>query len=338
MGLRHNTADNGFMNTTGVIAGNPGTFPCNVQWSFNGEDARKLRHMPDAWVRPGEVPWAPSYSDPISPLDRMVEAEGLDLRISPLLPAVPIGAPVRVNLELENANGRGVPVPSSLSLKSEHVTGTVVGPHGEARTFRSLLRCIDDEELQDLKPGGVMRHALTLLRGKEGALFPAPGAYTIEVDVSWEIEGVPVRTSGQTCVMVTPAVDDDHAIAALKVLAEPDTLLVLAVGGDHLHEGRTAIDAALADDVLRPHFAVVEAKRLGDRFGGRAANITKALGMIDKDCVLSGAELRRVAEIVQRTKPDTRSRGKVKAVISALSKKVSQVPTDDAVTKMVKAL
>ena len=63
--------------------------------------------------------------------------------------------------------------------------------------------------------------------------------------------------------MVTPPVDDAHAEAALKVLTTPDALLTLALGGDHLDEGIEAIQAALDNPVLRPHFAYIEAKRVG---------------------------------------------------------------------------
>ncbi len=338
MGLRHNTADNGFMNTTGVIAGNPGVFPANVQWSFNAEDAKKLRHMPDAWVRPGEIPWAPSYSAPGAPDAEITDAHGLNLEVTPLLVSVPIGAPVRVGLELKNDNGEEAEVPSTLSLKSDFVTGTVIGPHGEPRSFRSLVRCIEEDERATLKPGGTMRHDMTLLRGFDGPLFPAPGAYTVCVNATWEVDGFPIRAMGSAAVMVTPPENAEHAAAALEVLSEPDALLTLALGGDHLTEGVAAIKAALDDPVLRPHFGVIEAKRLGNRFGSRAADLTRAFGCIDKDTVMSAAEIKKVAGLVQRTKKASRKSGKAKAVISVLGKKVGQVPADSAVIKTVKQL
>jgi hypothetical protein len=60
MGLYHNTVDNGFMNTTDVIAADavpPQQFPQNIQWSHAPDDQKRLRHMPDLWVRPGGVPF-----------------------------------------------------------------------------------------------------------------------------------------------------------------------------------------------------------------------------------------------------------------------------------------
>lgn len=296
LGLRHNTNDNGFMNTTGVIAGSSGTFPGNIQWSFNTEDARKLRHMPDSWVRPGEIPWAPGYSDPISPLDA-IDAEGLDLKVTPLNDSVPLGAPVRVKLELCNNTDMVLPVPDSLSLKSEHVTGTVHGPAGDQRTFRSLVRCIDEDEGDILEPKESKSHDITLLRGAQGALFSAPGVYQVEVDVHWQIDGIPVKSSTKTSVMVTPAQDLDHSAAALKVLSEPDALLTLALGGDHLENGISAIQAALDNPVLRPHYSVIEAKRIGRRFGQRAGDADKAMKLIDKYTVMTDTEKGHLDEL-----------------------------------------
>jgi len=188
MGLYHNPVDNGFMNTTGVIAASPGTFPSNIQWSFNGADAKRLKHMPDPWVRPGMIPFGSPYgSAPISPTDMMDARETLALTVEPLLDAVPIGAPVRVRLTLTNIGDSPVEVPETLSLKSEYVSGRVVDPSSTPRSFRSVVRCVEEHELRVLKPGQSMTHDMTLLRGAEGALFPAPGLHQIDVDVTWEM-------------------------------------------------------------------------------------------------------------------------------------------------------
>ena len=146
MGLYHNTADNGFMNTTGVIAANatPGTFPDNVLWTFTPDDAKRLRHMPDPWVRPGMIPFGQPYNAaPISPTDMILDAEGLQLSVSPLMETVPIGAPVRVDIELSNISEYPLPVPESLSLKAGHTKGKVIDPSGTVRTFWPLVRCIE---------------------------------------------------------------------------------------------------------------------------------------------------------------------------------------------------
>ena len=153
LGLYHNMADNGFMNTTGTIAASAGTFPANIQWSFNAIDAKRLRHMPDPWVRPGMIPFGSPYSSaPISPTDALDIAGPLRLSVEPLLDVIPIGAPVRVKVTLTNRSDSPIEVPASLSLKSENVTGQVRDPSQAARAFRSIIRCVEEHELTVLKP------------------------------------------------------------------------------------------------------------------------------------------------------------------------------------------
>jgi hypothetical protein len=287
MGLAHNLTDVGFMNTTEEIAGRavaPQRFPENIQWSFAPVDAGRLRHLPDATVRPGGVPWRPSVAGvPISADD--AEPDGVELEVEPLLAAVPIGAPVRVELRLSNQGD--VAVPADLSLDAGFLSGTVTDPSGTTRSFGSLLACPDGQRLADAE---LVAGSMTLLRGAEGALFPLAGAHTVEVDVRWQLDGVPVRITGSGAVMVTPAFDDAHAQAALAVLTTPDVVLTLALGGDHLPEGQAAIAAALECDVLRPHFAYVEAKRLAHRFFDRPAYPDRAAELIDGGAVMSSSE------------------------------------------------
>lgn len=335
MGLYHNSLDNGFMNTTGVIASNPGTFPANVQWSFNAADAKRLRHMPDPWVRPGMIPFGQSYgSTPISPTDMLDLGEALALRVEPLLVSIPIGAPVRVRVTLTNNSDAPMDTPKSLSLKSEHVTGRVTDSSNTSRSFRSLLRCIEEHEHAVLKPGASISADLTLLRGAEGALFPSPGLHSVDIDVAWEMDGMPVRVSARAPVMITPPVDESHAEAAVVTLTTPDLLLTLAIGGDHLEDGIGALYTAMSDKTLAPHFAVVEAKRHGRGFGKRAADSQKAIACISGDAVMSHSEVRHVAGFAK----DLGSSGLKKAGKKAIAAMKKSAAGDRAVESMVKKL
>jgi hypothetical protein len=118
--------------------------------------------------------------------------------------------------------------------------------------------------------------------------------------VSWPLADMLVsRVSGEATVIVTAAVNAAHADAARQVLGTPDTLLTLALGGDHLPEGIAAIDAALHDDVLRPHFAYVEAKRMAGRFFTRQPDLARAAELIDRTTVMSPAEVRKAAHLAK---------------------------------------
>lgn len=339
MGLYHNTVNLGFMNTTDVIsasATSTNPFPNNIQWSFANDDQKRLRHMPDIYVRSGGTPFGASYATtPISPTDLVVEATGLSLEVSPLLESVPLGAPVRVNLSLTNKSDKPMEAPASLSLGSGFVKGKVSDPGGRVRTFSPLVLCVDDLPFRTLQPGESITNSLTLLRGGQGALFPTSGVHHITVEVRWDAGGVEAIVTGETSVMVMPAVDENHARVAAQVLSTPDALLTLVLGGDHLAEGIGAIQAALKNPVLHPHFAFVEAKRVAEGFGKRKANLKAASDLIDDSTVMSPAEVKRAAALVKTEGTDSPAG---KNIAKTLKSKTSTLMVSDEIKSLVDSL
>ena len=335
-GLHHLTTSGRFMNTTNLIAGLPGTFPGNVLWEFDSADLRRLRHWPDPRVRPGGIPFGQSYSGtPVSPTDEGVSFCGMfDARATSLLDQVPIGAPVRVDLSLVNISDGKMPTPPRLGFTNDVVSGRVIDPSGASRRFSTVIHCLDEEELIDLDPGDAVFGSLTLLRGPDGPLFGSIGHHTVVVDLSWDVNGVPIHVEARSTVIITPPVDDSHAAAATAVLAEPDLLLTLAIGGDHLTEGLVALDAAMSDKTLAPHFAVVEAKRIGERFGSRRADVAAAAELIDGDCVLSAKEAVSLADMMAPATKKTKEKAPVKAMADVLRSKadVTALSDDDVAT------
>ena len=327
LGLYHNTVDNGVMNTTDVIAAS-GTsaspFPNNIQWSFAPDDAKKLRHYPDIFVRPGGTAFggASPFTPPITPTDLQVAAEALELRVLQLLEAVPIGAPVRATLELINLSDQPQIVPESIGLRSGFVSGAVVDPTGTTRTFLPLVHCIEDNPFRVLQPGESLTHSVTLLRGGQGALFPASGSHRITVDVRWPAGEAEVTVSGSTTIMVTAAVDEAHARAANVVLSTPDTLLILVLGGDHIDEGIAAIRTALSNPVLRPHFAYIEAKRLATRFGRRRPQWDQVDDLLRDATIMSPAEVRKARKLVAAAGESA----SVKSIARTLDERATQRP------------
>lgn len=303
MGLEHNTKGIGIMCPTLTVAQSAVAakqFPENVEWSYVDKDSRRLRHLPDHWVRPGGVPFGTGFGTaPRLPDSADVEPVGLELDVSPLLPEVPIGAPVRVDLTLRSTRPGHVAAPLDLSLKSGQVHGAVTDRSGTIRSFRPLVRYTEQRPLAGLAEGGTRTGSLTLLRGAEGALFPTAGDYTVEVHVEWESSGMPRRVTGSAVVAISAAVDEEHAEAARRVIGTPDALLTLVLGGDHLTAGLQAIHAALANEVLKPHFAYVEAKRRASGFQHRPADPAGAAGLIDADTVMSAAEVDKVGRLVE---------------------------------------
>jgi len=318
-GLFHNTVDNGFMNTTDVISasatpGNP--FPNNIRWSYAADDLKRLRHYPDVFVRPGGSAFgsASSTSPNISPTDLEVQMEGLELRLKPLLAEAPIGAPIRVGMELINVSDTPQRTPATLSLKSDFVHGWVTDPAGIARSFSPMVRCIEDCPMQVLKPGGSLTGDLTLLRGRDGPLFPSSGLYTIRVETHWPEDTVEAVVAGETTVLITGVENAAHAAAAHEILSTPDAHVVLVVGGDHLSEGMAAIQTAVADPVLGPHYGIIEAKRLANLPQGAARNEKAIVKLLSKGPVASRAERQRLDQGLKATATAARSASMSKAL------------------------
>ena len=319
-GLFHDTVDFGFMNTTDVIASsgtatNP--FPLNIKWQYAPQGLRGLRHFPDPYVRPGGVEFgdqsfsSPSVSD--SDPDNDLTYEDLTLTVTPLNREVPLGAPVRLSISLTNSGANSVLVPKDISLKSEYVSGTVTKTDGSTRSFKPLIKCVDDNPaFAELQPGESVSACLTLLRGGQGALFHSNGLFNVNVSVRWPLRSgatvVFLVASGKDTVYITPPKSAKQAAAAHKLLTTPDTQLVLVMGQaktGHLKEGVDAIKEAVGDDVLGQHFAAIEARRLLQL--GDEDRLKRALRLVDgKDFICTGTEQKKLDKLIKRAKGDDR--------------------------------
>ena len=302
MGLPHNVADFGVMNTTDVLArrATQPAFPENALWSFAPDDRHRLRHLPDPWVRPGGIPFGQSFeSTPIADEAASEAPVGLELHVESLLEVVPLGAPVRVEFGLSNHAKRPVEGPASLNVRDGAVRGRVIDPAGVERTFLPLIRCVDADETRELKPKEKLSHGITLLRGGDGALFPIPGVHRIVLEVTWRAGQRVAKISGETSVIVTGPENHEHAVAAHRMLGVPNAMLTLVLGGDHLKDGVSTIHRALDCQQLTDHVAWIEAKRLAVPFFERPASLERAMDLLDENTVMSQAEIARAAQIVK---------------------------------------
>jgi hypothetical protein len=297
LSLEHNLNNQHFMDTSDTIARagqvTPPSFPDNIKFSFADADVRRLKHWPDIFVRPGGSPFGSSHATPaVSPPDNVIDLPDVELSVTPTNSEVPLGAPVRLELTLRNNSGEGgypVLVPADIGLRSGFIQGTVTTPAGVSKTFRSIF-VNDGSAYKVLQPGEETLASITLLRGAEGALFASTGLYNVSVEVKWDVEDAVASVVGSTTVLVTGPQNASHAAAAHKLLTCPDAHLVLVLGGDHLKDGISAIQAALEDDTLRPHYAVVEAKRLAKRFNEREPEIADAKKLDESNIVVTKSE------------------------------------------------
>jgi hypothetical protein len=315
-------------------------FPKNILWAFEPTDQRRLKHFPDPYVRPGGVPFGDASDSawPLGTADALVSSPGLVFRVSALLETVPFGAPVRVEIELRNEGQSPVPAPSTLSMKTGWVSGSVIDPGDTARTFKPLIVCVEHDKLEPLAPGQSVNHSLTLLRGADGALFRSPGLFKIVVNVEWEMKGLGVSLTGEASVLVLPPGDDAHAQVSKLLLTTPDAHLTLVFGGDHLPKGVNAIGAAINNPTLRKHYAYTEARRVGERFQHRQPNLKAAADLIQADSVMSPAEIGRAAEIVQRSALHDEDDEPARAIARVLKDKIQTTNVPEAVRTTVNSL
>lgn len=302
LGLYHNTRDFGFMNTTDTIA-RGGTqsvpFPDNIRWAFHPEDRKRLRHMPDVWVRPGGIPFGQNYNvAPISSDDLLEEATGLTLLVTAHQSTLPFGAPVRLELKLTNDSPDPVWAPATLNLKSGFVSGKVVDPSGTVRSFVPLIRCTENQPLQVMNPGQSIENCATLLRGPQGPLFASAGLHRIVVEAQWEDGGVSFIVSGETKVMIAAAESREQSESAYKVLSEPDAIIALAFGSSP-QPGVEAIQAGARDAVLGDHFAWSEARRLAGSPSASQQDLEQAAALIGQ-AVMTSAEVASAGRLLSR--------------------------------------
>ena len=293
-----------------ATAGTP--FPRNVVWSHSVTNIKRLRHWSDVFIRPGGLSFgaASNFLPPITPTDTDIHIPDLKLEVEPLRSEMPLGAPVRVELALMLTGNAENPVqvPRDISLKSYFVEGSVKDPSGNVRTFSPLVRSAESTPMADLTKGQPVTASLTLMRGGQGALFPTVGVHEITVKVSWTVaDGGKIAAQGKTTVLVTGTESPGHAAAAHKLLKNPNAYLVLVLGGDHLTDGVEAIEQALKDPTLAPHYANVQAKRLAQAFRNpktgkvRAADTGGAKKVVDgigqDKCVCSKKEKEKLKKL-----------------------------------------
>jgi hypothetical protein len=278
-------------------------FPWLIKEHFQADDLNRLRFGPDVTIRPGT-----SFNDsgPLFGDEQPMPAEGLKLKVSPLLDAIPFGAPARIKLRITNTSSQNQKVPISLSLKTGVVTGSVVDPDGIERTFWPLKKWEDSDPGRILPAYESRTFTMTLLRGAQKALFPVAGDHRVKVRATWQRNGKSVCLDDQTIVHVNAPIDDNHRATALKILSTPDTLFSVAIIGDHLIEGNKAVQAAVDNPILRPHFAVIRAKLLLTGPRKPPLDLDEACDLIDDSVVMSFDEIDNVSQLLCKRFPRAR--------------------------------
>jgi hypothetical protein len=289
MGLNQHTGTTfGIMNTTDAVAANalaPLPFPQNIDWSFAPEDAIRLKHMPDAWVRPGGNSIA---GEPVVTDARARRRSGLvELAIRMTRRAVPLGAPVRIEMVLKNVSERLVVVPGDLVLSGGSARVLVIDPSGKTRMARSIVCCSETSGERVLIERDEVRRGMTLMWGSREPLFPIPGRYKIVVRLEVKIAGQRQTLQEVSDVKVTPARTASHRRIAQVLHRDQDLRIVGEIGGDHPGETARALESAAQHPALGPHYRVAEARRLSQPYRARSIDVPRARQLLSVGVVVA---------------------------------------------------
>jgi hypothetical protein len=294
MGLLHRFRGRTFMQGTLYVADQKTArlFPESLDLAYDTEDIRRLLHYPDIQIRPGGAPFGQDASAlPVPDADAITDvSDQFDLAVRPLRPKVPWGAPVRLQLRLTNTSSVTLPGPARLGLSAGSVAGRVIGPDGRLQIFAAVSP-VDSVGTADLAPGKSLYQGETLLRGPQGALFPVPGRYRIEVEAGWVGPGGIPRVGGHCEILVTPPRNRRHNRVALDLLSSPDLSILLIFRPSPnsedpaLRETLRVLKRALKTPELRGSFAPIEARRWAD------IDLKKAARLIDEDSLLTTSEI-----------------------------------------------
>lgn len=99
------------------------------------------------------------------------------LQVNAASPVFPLAAPVRLELTLTNKGRKTVEVSEVMGFSRGHIRVEAKGPDEVTRRATSSVAFCDGCRWAKLTPKQSKHSAITLLRGREEALFPLPGQY-----------------------------------------------------------------------------------------------------------------------------------------------------------------
>lgn len=145
--------------------------------------------------------------------------------------------------------------------------------------------------------------SMCLLRGPDGPLFGVPGPSSVTVRLEWYDKRVRYLVSGSCEIQVANFQDAPHLKVARKLIETQDTLAGFAIGGDGFADGNQAINLALANPTLKPHFAVIRFRRMIRDSGSEVGHLLDLLDLLcqvsgNDPFILTGSEVQRLAELV----------------------------------------
>ena len=244
------SSDNSIMSQSGavrtVIESAGGTYPNDINFSFNEHNRHHLIHFPDVVVRPGGEDFEFGHAAGAAPeaVDN-ADAAGLKLEITLGSSRIKLGEPLLLRLELKNKGQGSIQVPKHLGT-AFHVAEITVNKIGEQpRLFRSFVIICDSQDYVALKPGSSVVSDEVIYWDSKGFLFRSPGVYVVTATVTWEDLRKVFAAKASADVWVDYPVDDrDNHMASLLLNDEVGKYVALGGNANHLKGAVSRIEQA----------------------------------------------------------------------------------------------
>jgi hypothetical protein len=244
------SSDNSIMSQSGavrsVIESAGGTYPDDINFSFNEHNRHHLIHFPDVVVRPGGEDFQFGHAAGFAPeAADNGDAAGLTLQLTVSSGRLKLGEPLMLRVELKNNGKESVQVPRNIGT-AFRVTEITVNKNGEPpRPFRSFVIACDGHDSVALRPGAAVGSDEIIYWDSRGFLFRSPGMYLLSAVVKWEEFRKAFAVTASANVWVDYPVDDrDNHMASLLLNDEVGKYVALRGNATHLKEAVSRIEQA----------------------------------------------------------------------------------------------
>ncbi len=297
-------------------------FPDKLPFEFSKDEQEWLRHMPDPVVRPGGLPYpalTPSDDRPTKELRNSI----CEIKLESLLPNYPLGAPVRLCFVITNRSRKIIRLPRNIGFSHGGVRVRVIGPDSKVKHVTPNLLVSDECDWIPFGSGKSVWGAVTLLRCRQGALFPGVGTYRIELLVSARLDRQNFTLRGRCNISVFPHPTKSSTKLAERAINAQELQPTLVLGGRSSANTSRLLKSLIDNKLLGQHYKFLEAKRIASTWVGRG-DLRKIVNLISCDSAMTSKEISRALNIV-KSSLENQSRAFLSAqkILEQLNKKIA---------------
>lgn len=222
-------------------------FPDDIEFGFNSHVRRHLVHFPDIVVRPGGASWRVGHATEVPETDQdrnWYLPDELDFEIQLENDHLALGEPLEIELTLRSCVDYDIIVPERISPEYGYTRIIVIDPQGNRKPMPTFALHTDAGTLVELQPLDAIKGVATVFWSSRGFAFEQSGRHTIEIQTTWNFNGVAYGIVSRQQVWIDAAVSEaDNEIASL-LLRDEVGIWVMLGGADHIENAPGFILAA----------------------------------------------------------------------------------------------